>query len=390
MHVGVDPEEAFICALLHQLGKLLTIYHLPHEYREIRYRVAQLGEKERAAIKQVLGISYTTLGLAVARLWNFPDRVLEAMAPLPVEVLEDPKRPLSPVCALANFTNAICRIIDTVDAGHIETAIKDLLGRYHHYITISMKQLTALMRSSMANLLKHAEALQFSVDKSAFLSRLSGSNQELRNKRGRNSAGVQGGRPEAQASFRLAGGDEVDAADPGVYGEDAVSIIMSGVQEVSSAMMGTYEINDIALMSLEIIYRALKCQRALLFIHDGRNQLMEARFGYGTGIQPLVGTLRFATGSAKDDDLFSQALNSGKDLIVADAGAPDLFPLIPPWYTQNLDAQAFLFMPVIYQKICVAAYYVDMDVAGPPIDAREHKYLSMLRNQLTLAIKMGR
>jgi hypothetical protein len=188
----------------------------------------------------------------------------------------------------------------------------------------------------------------------------------------------------------LAGGDEVDVVDPGVYGEDAVSIIMGGVQEVSTAMMGKYEINDIALMSLEVIYRALKCQRALLFIHDGRNQLMEARFGYGTGIQPLVGTLRFATGSVKEEDLFSQALYSGKDLIVADAGAPDLFPLIPSWYSQNLDAQAFLFMPVIYQKVCIAAYYVDMDAAGPPVDAREHKYLSMLRNQLTLAIKMSR
>jgi eukaryotic-like serine/threonine-protein kinase len=391
MESGIEPEEAFICALLHQLGKLLTIYHLPQEYREIRYRVTQLGEKERAAVKQVLGISYATLGLAVARLWNFPERVLDAMTPLSVEALEDRKRRLSPVCVLANFTNALCRIIDTVDAGHTEVAIKDLLDRYQLYITISARQLRALMRSSMANLLKHAEALQFSVDKSAFLPRLSGINRQARDRGDdRSLAGAQGSPPEAQASFRLAGGDEVEAMDPGVYGEDTVSIIMGGVQEVSRAMLGSYEINDIALMSLEIIYRALECQRALLFIHDGRNQLMEARFGYGTGIQPLVGTLRFATAGAAADDLFSQALKSGKDLIVADAGAPDLFPLLPPWYSQNLDAQAFLFMPVTYQKICVAAYYVDRDTPGPPVDAREHKYLSMLRNQLTLAIKMSR
>jgi eukaryotic-like serine/threonine-protein kinase len=388
MHVNIEPEEAFICALLHQLGKLLTIYHLPHEYREIRYRVAQLGEKEGAAVKQVLGISYKTFGLAVARLWNFPDRVLEAMAPLPLEALENQKKRLSPVSVVANFANALCRIVNTVEPGHTETAIKELLGRYHSYITISARQLTTLMHSSVAMLLKHAEALQFSVDESAFLSRLSGANQEVQKGGGaRQLDGAIGGRPEAQASFRLTGGDEVDT---GVYDEDAVSIIMSGVQEVSSAMMGTYEINDIALMSLEIIYRALKCQRALLFIHDGRNKLMEARFGYGTGIQPLMGTLRFATGLEGTDDLFSQALNSGKDLIVADVGAPDLFPLTPTWYSQHIDAQAFFFMPVMYGKVCVAAYYVDMDTPGPPIDAREHKYLSMLRNQLTLAIKMGR
>jgi eukaryotic-like serine/threonine-protein kinase len=391
MQVGIDPEEAFICALLHQLGKLLTIYHLPHEYREIRYRVTQLGEKKRAAVKQVLGISYSTLGLAVARLWNFPERVLNAMTPLPVEALEDRKRQLSPVCALANFTNALRRIIDTVDARHTEVAIKDLLNRYHNYIFITARQLRVLMRSSVGNLIKHAEALQFSFDKSAFLSRLSGVNQDLHSGSGhRCPAEAQGGPPEAQASFRLTGGDEVAARDPGLDSEDTVGIIMSGVQEVSSAMMGKYEINDIALMCLEVLYRALKCQRALLFIHDGRNKLMEARFGYGTGIQPLVGTLRFATGSETAEDLFSQALHGGKDLIVADVGAPELFPLIPPWYSQNLDAQAFVFLPVTYQKVCVAAYYVDTDTPGMPVDDREHRYLSMLRNQLTLAIKMGR
>jgi HD-like signal output (HDOD) protein len=385
MHVNIELEEAFICALLHQLGKLLTIYHLPHEYREIRYREAQLGEKEGAAVKQVLGISYKTFGLAVARLWNFPDRVLDAMAPLPLEALENQKKRLSPVCVVANFANALCRIVNTVEPGHTEAAIKELLGRYRSYITISARQLTTLMHSSVAMLLKHADALQFSVDESVFLSRLASIDQDVQ-KDGPELC-REGAQQEAQASFRLAGVDEVDV---GVYDEDAVSIIMSGVQEVSSAILGTYEINDIALMSLEIIYRALKCQRALLFIHDGRNKLMEARFGYGTGIQPLVGTLRFATRPTEADDLFSQALNGGKDLIVADVGAPDLFPLIPPWYSQNLDAQAFFFMPVMYAKVCVAAYYVDMDRPGPPIDAREHKYLSMLRNQLTLAIKMGR
>jgi HD-like signal output (HDOD) protein len=390
MHVDIDPEEAFICALLHQLGKLLTIYHLPREYREICYRVSQLGEKEGRAVKQVLGISYKTLGLAVARLWNFPERVLEAMAPLPVGALEDKKRPLSPVCIVANFANALCRLINTVAPGRIEAAGKDLLGRYRHYITITDRQLMTLMRSSLATLLTHAEALQFSAEESAFLSRLAGATGEAIKGGGESaSEGGPNSPPAAQPTFRLAGDEEINAGDSGLMGEDAVGTIMSGVQEVSSAMMGKYEINDIALMSLEIIYRALQCQRALLFIHDGRNSLMETRFGYGDGVQPLVGTLRFATGSETAEDLFSQSLQSGKDLVVADAGAPDLFPLIPSWYRQHLDAQAFLFMPVTYRKIIVAAYYVDMDAPGPPVDAREHKYLSMLRHQLTLAIKMG-
>jgi hypothetical protein len=155
-------------------------------------------------------------------------------------------------------------------------------------------------------------------------------------------------------------------------------------------MTSAFEINDIALMSLEVIYRALECQRALLFIHDGRRKLIEVRCGYGVDIQALVGTLRFPTAAAAPADLSAQALKKGKDLVVADARAAQLRPLLPGWYRRKLDAEAFIFMPVIFRKVIVAAYYVDMDRSGPPVDARGHKYLSKLRHQLTQAIKMGR
>jgi HD-like signal output (HDOD) protein len=386
----IDPEEAFICALLHQLGKLLTIFHLPREYKEIRKRVIGDGETEDRAVKQVLGITYPILGAAVARQWSFPERIVKTMARVSDAELVDKEESVDPLCAVANFTHALCDVVNTVNhSGEREAAIKDLLGRYGHHVSVPAKQFKALMSTSEENLRKHAEALRFSVRQSGFISRLAGEPQPA----GDEDAAAGGDRDLAAEEREVQDPSEDEApqaAAVGAPGEDAVPILAGGVQEVSSAMTSAFEINDIALMSLEVIYRALKCQRAILFIHDGRRKLMQARYGLGAGIQELVGSLGFPTDAAAPRDLFAQALKKGKDLVVADTRAAQLRPLLPVWFRRRLDAEAFLFMPVIFKKVIVAAYYVDMDSPGPPVDAREHKYLSKLRHQLTLAIKMGR
>ena len=387
---GIDPEEAFICALLHQLGKLLTIHHLPEEYQEIRARLAQRKERETRAVNQVLGVSYKSIGLAVARQWSFPESILKTMEPLSHEALKDKGPGIDPLCAVANFSNALCGIINEVPE-HREAAIKDLLLCYKNHIPISIKQLKALMDASQENLHKHADALQFSVKESAFILRLSSDASAAQAEGGAEGRdGAASRQAQTAPLFRLADDDVLDESGSGTDAEGAASILMSGVREVSSAMIGSYDVNDIALMTLEVIYRALQCQRALLFIHDGHSSLMEARFGYGPDIQRLVGRLQFPTGQGAALDLFSQALKKGKDLVVEDARAPQLYPLLPPWYRKDLDAKAFLFMPVIFQKICVAAYYADLDVCRPPVNAGEHENLSLLRNQLILAIKMRR
>jgi HD-like signal output (HDOD) protein len=394
MQYLIDPEEAFICALLHNLGKLLTIYHMPNEFREIKYQVTQRDAKETKAVKQVLGVSYKALSIAVAKQWNFPERIYGTMVSLTAEQLEDKNKRIQPLCALSNFTDALCRIIAEVRWDRRDAAMENLLDRYSGYVTISFKQLKTLMASCLDGLHKHSDALQLSLDESEFLMRLTGRNPEGKRNAsyfhefpGQDSKhGEQG-----QGAFRLADGEQICTGAMALEGDDAVSIIMGGIQEINSVMLGNHEINDVALLSLEIIYRALQCNRTILFINDSREKAMAARFGYGAGIQRIVGKVRFDISSLPGQpDLFSQSIQSGKDLIVEDAHAPELHRLIPGWYQKHIDAKAFVFLPIAYQNVCVGAYYADLDFIGPPISPLDHKYLSMLRNQLILAIKMGR
>ncbi len=381
---NVDPEEAFICGLLLRLGKLLTIYHMDHDYRKIQHQVIHGGENEAQAAKRILGMSYRTLGVAMAKEWNFPESIYSAMALVSKHDLADLTRQIDPLRAITAFSSSTANIISTVKPARQKAAIKKQLNRYQHYISLSFRQIRAMMAQCLDKLYRYADALQFDVQESLFLAQFCGANEEA----------AQSGEATAACSeiatapaYLLVGDEDLKTAAE-APNQSAAEIIVAGIQELSNSMVGRFDINDIALMSLEVVYRALDCNRAILFINDRRSDRMQARFGYGKDIQQIVDQIEFKLETS--EDLFTRAIASGKDLIVEDAHAAELYPLIPEWYRKGIDAPSFVFLPVTYKQVCVGALYADMESTGSLINPMEHRYLAMLRNQIVLAIKMRR
>ncbi len=68
----LDPAEAFVCGLLHDLGKLALDYVLPKSYQ----RVVELTERAHGNIahveRKVLGIDHHTAGKRLAEKWGLP------------------------------------------------------------------------------------------------------------------------------------------------------------------------------------------------------------------------------------------------------------------------------------------------------------------------------
>ncbi len=383
---AIDSEEAFICGLLNRLGRLLTIYHMDHDYRKIQYHVTQQGEKEEQVVKRILGLSYRSLGMAVAKEWNFPESIYGSMASVSMDDLKDRRRRIDPLLAITAFTHSIARIVSDIEPARQRAAAEKLLQRYEHYIRLSFRQVKTMIGDCLERIHSHADALQFDVHESVFLSKLCGAAGGAQVPDAMGSDAVSDS--QASTAYQLMGEEDLKTPATEAAGQNAVEILMGGIQELSGSMVGSFDLNDIALMSLEVLYRALDCNRAILFIHERQRNAMQARFGYGKGIQNIAGKIEFELSAS--DDLFNQAIAMDKDLVVEDARNPELYPLIPEWYRKAIDAQSFVFLPVTYKSVCVGALYADMESAGSLINPMEHRYVAMLRNQIVLAIKMGR
>ena len=100
-----DHEEAFLCALLQQLGKMLVRFYLHDEAQAIDKLMLQQDCSEAVAVSRVLGISYSSLGMSVAREWGFPRSIIDSMRPLDFDHLQQDGT--AELQLIAQFSNAL-------------------------------------------------------------------------------------------------------------------------------------------------------------------------------------------------------------------------------------------------------------------------------------------
>jgi len=76
---AASREDAFLCGLLHDIGKLALLTALPKGY----LRAVDLAERKRMCIcdaeREVLGLDHTTAGRRLASRWRLPDGVVESV-----------------------------------------------------------------------------------------------------------------------------------------------------------------------------------------------------------------------------------------------------------------------------------------------------------------------
>lgn len=75
-----DRAEAFTAGLLHDVGKIVMNSYISAEFQEIRAIVMSQQISFEQAEREVLGFSHTDAGAEMARSWNLPSSLVEAIA----------------------------------------------------------------------------------------------------------------------------------------------------------------------------------------------------------------------------------------------------------------------------------------------------------------------
>ncbi len=108
-HAGLNPETAFTAGLLHDIGKLVIGVYFPWLFQLDDTGTMASLEREREA----LGFDHATLGGEVAKRWNFPVTIQQAISLHHTHAGVTKERTLTDVVYIANlFAHAL-------DAGHI-------------------------------------------------------------------------------------------------------------------------------------------------------------------------------------------------------------------------------------------------------------------------------
>lgn len=398
-----DVEEAFIGAMLHNLGRMLAMFYFPEESALIRQRIEDEGLDDARVSLEVLGVTFENLGIGIARNWGFPDQLVQSMKSLPAGKVRKGSSNVERLRALAGFSNELCEIIlNTPDADHGK-ALAGLKTRFSDTVPVTAEQLAGVMEKSMQDIAQFAQVVNVSLKHSDF-ARQASKWAGMAVPQGLPPADASAGTSSEQAPDAMAALDasvlhqhapamEPDAEDAGGQlprtPEEIQSILTSGLQDVSNSLIDdAISINDILRMILEAMYTGMGFEHVVLCIKDGRRNTMCGKFGFGDGVQQLVKAFDFSL--AAQPDVFLVALQNNADILITDIDDPKIATRVPAWYRQHVPARTFVLFPITVKGKPVGLIYADRPHPGDiTIPEKELSLLKSLRNQAVLAIRQS-
>jgi serine/threonine protein kinase len=382
-----DLEQSFICSLFHSLGRLLSQYYFPEDAEEIRRIIGQKNCSEEIAAKQVLGISFEEIGVAIARLWGFPPLIVSSMRRLPVGAVKRPVDQEDRLRMLSGFSNELCDVIAMATPELRERELKKTLARFADALALEQKEVLQTVQRAVEEVADFARIIQLNLQQTTF-----GKQMRLF---------AEAAMLEKSAEDDTDGSDFADATviregDPlggvaGVSGAqaiDAQAVLTAGIQDISNTLIDGFQLNDILRIILETMYRAMGFKRVVLCIRDAKAGVMQGRFGFGPEANEVAKAFRFPLSFTPD--IFHAATSKGVDLLISDINDPKIASRIPDWYRQAVPANSFVLFPLNIKGNPVALIYADRDEPGGiSIPEKELQLLRTLRNQAILAIKQG-
>ena len=369
-----DSEEAFICALFHNLGRLMMRFHFYEGTQHIRQRVEQEGIGEEAATRQEFGLGYDEIGVAIARLWGLPHNILHAMTPLPAGPAHAGHGRDDKLRLISNLARELHReIAANLPAVQEEERMAAIAKRFEAALPLSLEELQLSVDQAAEHVMEEAASLQVDVFKSPLIKRLLRAEQ-LEARTGTDAA--------ADADADALAGTALPKPDAPA---SSTGLLAQGIQDLTSLLLGPYQIADVIKMVAELYFRSGAFDRVVIAAYDRGSHALIGRIAHGTEGERLKAAMRIPL--AFTADVFHAAISRGQDILISDATAANIRPRIPDWYRHAAPAHAFLLLPLMVQEKPLALIYGDRANAELNLPADVLGLLKALRNQAILAIQ---
>ena len=384
-------EEAFIAAMFRNLGRLLTEYYFAEEARQVRGLLtprsgAGRAPSEASASAQVLGLSFESLGLGVAKSWGLPP-VLQACMRQPTgePPLREPRDGVERLRWLTHAANQVADALLSDEPERTQVRVGEVAKRYARALGVSPAQIEAAAVQAQQRLIQMAQAMNLHVSASSPARRLLNPVATV----------VALAPPSTVQSV-------ADTLDPHTLRatvtlrqarahtslDNASEVLAAGIQDITNSMVETFKLNDVLRMILETMYRALGFRRVVFCLRDPKTNTLTGRFGLGDDAAAVAA--RFRVPLKNGTDLFAAVCAKGADTLIADATLTQIAARLPDWYREHVQAPSFLLLPMTMKGAPFALIYADQALAGAlELGDKELSLLRTLRNQAVMAFKQS-
>ncbi len=382
-------EEAFIGAMFQNLGRMLCEFYFPEEARQVRSLVAsgQVEGGEESASLQVLGLGFEDLGVGVARVWGLPESLQRCMRkPMGSPMMRSPEQGVERLRWAARAANEMASALVVTEPDALEARLAQIAAAYARPLALSVEAVNEATLRARRKLVALAEALDLRVDAGSPAARL------LKLPPAAQDATAQ---DDALSPLELKPSEAkplpallASQAGGAVSVAQVNEVLAAGIQDITNAMVESFQLNDVLRMILETMFRALGFRRMVFCLREARTDQLTGRFGLGEGSEAVVRAMKVPLNVP--GDLFTAVCLRGADTLINDATEPRISARLPRWYVEGVNAPSFLLLPLQMKGQPFALIYADQAVPGGiVVDDKAPGLLRTLRNQAVMAFRQA-
>ncbi len=101
--VRLNQQAAFTCGLVHAIGEVAMLLHMPEQLSKFSAEIPPLDLRRAEAEREVLGFCYASVGAGFAQKWNFPQAMVDALGHQHAPFEDDVYEPMAGVIHLATW-----------------------------------------------------------------------------------------------------------------------------------------------------------------------------------------------------------------------------------------------------------------------------------------------
>ncbi|MES2076936.1 MAG: HDOD domain-containing protein [Pseudomonadota bacterium] len=364
-------EEVAIGALFKNIGALLVASREHERFGQIAALAGQGELSLGQASQQVLGTSYEALSAAILHEWKIPELIIHSLSAPPPGALRPAANRHEWMRQVVAFSAEAARLlVRRVEPAGAEGAALAL--RYGAALNLDAGRVAALFGAVGREMDSLLDSMQLAPAPAPA------------------AAPAADSLPAALRQAALTSATAGAGVHPSGKPLQARELLLAGVQDVSQmrAQMraaGAVRANQLIQAVLETLYRSMGFRFATVCLKDVRAGQYRARIAFGEQNAARLAGFAFPL---RGGDLFHLALDNDADLMIADAFAPNIAELLPPWHRALLpDARSFIVLPLVLAGAPLGLFYADRVHAAPEgVPADEASLIRALKAQVLAAL----
>jgi len=390
-----DPEESYVCALLHNLGEIIIATTLSDEYEEIRNIAESENLSWEKSQKKILGTTFKDIARDVFKQWEFSDTVVKTVDNYNKKSDGPIKDKIQLNRALSSLGNSM--IASLYSPGNMEERdFSELTKSLSEAAGLAPSVISASMVDSFKTSCDLAE--EYGLNKKVLQPRIENvgdGKDSARDKIARSlSYHVESTlkrKPEKNIGLENEPDDlknkKTISQEKRLLTEQKKSdqkIIVSVLNEITNLILEKSDINSIFEKILEGISYGVGFDRAILcFLSPDRKQY-KARLGVGVEVDKLKNYFSFDLD--EKNDLFSRTLLKGQDIFVQDVENESWRKLLPDDYIAQTNARTFVIASLKIGDKPVGLFYADMGTSDGSISSEHFSGFLQFVSQAKLAL----